>query len=384
MTQSIIIIGAGPAGLAAAAALKTRGFDPVVLEQANELAHTWKTHYDRLKLNSVKWLSHLPHLPMPASYPRYPSRAQIVSYLESYARHFNINPILSTRVLNITRSDNEWVVSSNQGDYKAAAVIIATGFNHKPRIPVIPGIATFQGEHIHSKEFRNGTRYKGKRVMVIGAGNSGSEIALDLMEHGASVSISIRSPTHITPLDLFGFLPVHVTSSLLNYLPLPVADFIAGTTLKLAVGNLSRYGITRPSKGPLRALVEDSKVAMFDTGIVKAIKNGRIQVMPAVNSVAGNTFSFSNGSTAEFDAVIYATGYDHDLGGILKSIIDNNTCADTLTKDGYPVFCGKDLGNSLYFTGFKESPRGMLADIRKQTMEIANSIHKKSVTPLHT
>ena len=377
MTSQIIIIGAGPAGLAAAAALKKQGIASIVLEQSNELAHSWKTHYDRLKLNSVKQLSSLPYLSMSASYPRYPSRSQIVSYLENYAKHFEIKPKFSTQVLSIDRAGDEWIVNSNNGNFKAPAVIVATGFNHKPRIPEIPGISEFQGEQIHSKEFRNGATYKGKKVLVIGAGNSGAEIAMDLMEHEAIVSISIRNPIHVAPLDLFGIFPAQATSTLLNLLPLPMADFIAGMTLKIVIGDLSKWGIKRPKKGPLRTLVENNKVAMFDTGIIKAIKNGKINVVPGITSASSNGCTFADGTFNEYDAIIYATGYDYDLSGMLKKVIEADKYPN-LTNDGYPLKSGRDIGDGLYFIGFKESPRGMLADIKKQAIEIADSISKSA------
>jgi cation diffusion facilitator CzcD-associated flavoprotein CzcO len=374
MYHSTIIIGAGPAGLAVASALKKQGIEPIILEQTNELAHSWKTHYDRLKLNSIKQLSALPFMPMPADYPRYPSRAQIVSYLEDYARHFDIKPLLNTKVLNIDWLGDEWEVNCNHGKYTATNVIVATGFNHTKRIPEITGLSTFAGQKMHSKEFKNGAAFKGMRVLVIGAGNSGGEIALDLLEHGANVSISIRNPIHIAPLELFGLLPAQLTSTLLDTLPLPIADVIAGMTLKMVVGDLSKYGIKRPNKGPLRTLVEENRVAMFDTGIVKAIKDGKVHVMPAINYVSEKSFVFSDGQSKEFDAVIYATGYDHDLGAMLNKLIASRAFTNSLGEDGYPVHSGKNVGHGLYFIGFKESPRGMLADIRKQAIEIANLI----------
>ena len=369
MDANTIIIGAGPAGLAAAASLKQHGIEAVVIESSGEIAHAWKTHYDRLRLNSIKQLSHLPHRRMPRSYPRYPSRQQVVDYFEDYAHHFGIAPRFNQRAEKIERTDAGWQVSTAQDVLSCSHLVIATGFNHAPVIPEIPGLANFRGGYQHSKAYRNGRAYAGRHVLVVGAGNSGTEIAVDLLEHGAKPTLVIRSPVHVTPRDLFGLIPAQVTSSLLGLLPLGLADRIAAWTLRLVVGDLSRYGIRRPTKGPIRALVEDARVAMFDTGIVKLIKQGKIPVRPNIVSIEGDRVCFEDGASEVFDHIVFATGYRPQLSELLGPL-----ATEYLDDRGWPRDYGKDLGHGLYFVGFQESPRGMLNDMSRHARRMAQSI----------
>ena len=224
-SRDAIIIGAGPAGLAAAASLKARGRDAVILEKADAVGAVWRRHYDRLHLHTDRARSGLPGLPMPKAYGRYPSRAQVIEYLEAYAAKFALKPVFNTAVSAIRRVGSAWRAEAGRESWRAPAVVIATGWADCPHAPSWPGMETFGGPILHSSAYRNPAPFTGKRILVVGYGNSGAEIALDLTEAGIDVTLSIRSPVNTIPRELFG-LPILVFPIAEQWLPPRLADTI--------------------------------------------------------------------------------------------------------------------------------------------------------------
>lgn len=365
--EHTLIIGAGPAGLAAAAALKKQGISPLVLEAHAALAQSWRAHYDALELNSAKWFSALPFMKMPADYPRYPSRDQMIAYFMDYAQRFDIRPRLERRVERVIFEDGVWRVDAGDERFQARHVVIATGLNNIPRMPEIEGLETFAGQTLHSHDFKSGADFRSERVLVVGAGNSAVDIAMDLRAHEAAVDLVVRGPTHVTPLDLLG-VPAQVTSMLLYALPLRVADALGNAVLRVVYGDLSRYGIRRPAQGPLSRIVEDARVPMFDRGIIKKIKRGEIRVRPGVSRIEGERVFFEDGESAAFDVLVLATGYTTGLPALLPEQ------GDVLDARGWPRQTATDTGHGLYFIGFKESPRGLLNDIKDEALRLARAI----------
>ena len=182
---SVIILGAGPSGLAAAGCLREKGVPFIVVERAGAVGSTWRAHYERLHLHTIKQFSALPGLPWPSTVPMYPSRAEVVAYLERYAAKFQIEPRFGCEVTSARHDGAQWVVRAGESEIHARGLIVATGYNRVPKQPSWPGQSTFRGEIIHSSAYRNGAAWKGKRALVVGIGNSGGEIAIDLWEHGA-------------------------------------------------------------------------------------------------------------------------------------------------------------------------------------------------------
>jgi cation diffusion facilitator CzcD-associated flavoprotein CzcO len=175
-----IIVGAGPAGIACAASIGARGLKATVLGKANTVGSVWRRHYDRLHLHTDRGHSGLPGMTMPRNYPTYPSRAQVVEYLEHYARHFGIQPAFNTTVLRIARDGSQWRIDTDRGVASASVVVVATGWADFSYRPSWRGSDIFRGDLIYSSEYRNTSPYFGQRVLVVGFGNSGREIALDL------------------------------------------------------------------------------------------------------------------------------------------------------------------------------------------------------------
>lgn len=195
-----IIVGAGPSGLATAACLTKHGVPYVILERANCIASLWqKRTYDRLKLHLPKQFCQLPLLPFPDDYPEYPTKKQFIEYLELYRKHFNIKPRFNERVLS-ARFDQAsklwWVLTSRdkveEVEYISRWLVVAAGENAECVIPEFDGLEDFKGSISHVSEYRNGKQYCDKKVLVVGCGNSGMEICVDLCEHNAFPSMVVR------------------------------------------------------------------------------------------------------------------------------------------------------------------------------------------------
>jgi cation diffusion facilitator CzcD-associated flavoprotein CzcO len=250
MTSSpdAIIVGAGPAGLASAATMRGAGLNVTVLEKAGHVGAAWRRHYDRLHLHTDRHHSGLPGMAMPPDYPAYPSRELMVAYLESYAARFGIAPDFNTTVSRIDRDGAHWRTETSQGPIVAPVIVVATGIADAPYRPSWPGSESYSGSVIHSSEYRNPVPYTGKRVLVVGFGNSGGEIALDLANNGVEVALAVRNPVQILPRDLLGF-PILSWAILYRRLPARLVDVINAPVLRLAVGDIEKLGLRRAAKG---------------------------------------------------------------------------------------------------------------------------------------
>ncbi len=197
MTGRTIIVGAGPAGLAVAAMLGQRGIAYTLLERADSIGAAWRNRYDGLRLHTVRGLSGLPGAPIPRRFGRWIRRDDLVAYLEDYARRFQIEPELGVDVTRIERTDGGWRVETSAGARVAERVVLATGYTRTPHIPDWPGLDTFSGSFRHSVDYREPSAYAGRKVLVVGAGNSASEIAVELSRVAAEVQLSVRTPPNI-------------------------------------------------------------------------------------------------------------------------------------------------------------------------------------------
>lgn len=212
--EVVIIVGAGPSGLSAAASLRHHSIPFIILEREDCFASLWrKFAYDRLHLHLPKQYCELPHIPFPESYPQYVPKAMFLDYLDSYVKKLEVKPLYRRLVESAEREagGSRWVVrarnleSGAAEEYMCRFLVVATGETSDAYVPVVEGMGGFPGKAIHSTEYKNGKEFKDMNVLVVGAGNSGMEIGLDLSNHGARCSIVIRSPVRL----LFIFFHFH-------------------------------------------------------------------------------------------------------------------------------------------------------------------------------
>jgi cation diffusion facilitator CzcD-associated flavoprotein CzcO len=364
----VIIVGAGPAGLATAACLGRRGIEAVVFEAAPSLGHAWRNHYDRLHLHTVKGRSHLPGLRFARDVPRYPSRADVVAYLESYAERFGIAPRTGEPVVRVAVAPaGGYRVETAGAAHRARAVVIATGFNRAPNVARLPDQDTFRGTLLHAASYGNGQRFAGQRVLVVGAGNTGAELALDLAEQGATPTLAVRSGVNVVPRDFLG-LPIQVTSIWMRGLPLALSDRIGRAVSRLAFGDLARRGLPRAELGPLSAVARRRRIPLIDVGTVAAIDRGAITVKPAVARLTATGAVFADGSAADFDAIVLATGFHPALAEIV-------TVPGALDDAGYPrASRGTGVAGNIFFVGYRIVATGHLREIGIEARAVAAAI----------
>lgn len=196
-----IIIGAGPSGLAVAACLKQKGIPSVILERSHCIASLWQLRtYDRLRLHLPKEFCELPLMPFPEGFPTYPTKQQFIEYLDGYAKKFEISPVFNQsvvcaewdKVLGIWKLKTVGLKDEETCEYVCKWLIVATGENAEAVLPKIEGMEEFDGEIMHASSYKNGGDFGGKRVLVVGCGNSGMEICLDLCNYKASPTLAVR------------------------------------------------------------------------------------------------------------------------------------------------------------------------------------------------
>jgi putative flavoprotein involved in K+ transport len=360
----IVIIGGGAAGLSAAGALRRRGRNPIVLEKQARVGDVWARRYDRLRLHTI--YSSLAHFPLPRHYSKYPSKDEYAAYLRSYARHFKLKLVAGCPVQRV-RMDNDaaWLVESACGVWRCRAVVVAVGQYGIPQIPSWPGRETYRGRLSHSVDYQSGRPYAGKRVLVVGIGNSGAEIATDLAEQGAAfVAISVRTPPPIVARDPFG-MPAQRSSLVLGLLPPKLADRLARAITRLAIGDLTRYGMPAAAWWPYSA----SSVPVIDVGFVAALKRGQIHIRTAIKQLSETDAIFADGRAEPFDAVIAATGFRTGL----EQLIDLPGALDARGEPAFPS--GQPTAfPGLYFIGYTHSLRGHLFEANRASRRLAKTI----------
>jgi len=367
-TIDTVVVGASAAGLAVAASLRRAGVPFVLLEESAAVGAAWRGHYDRLHLHTSKGLSALPYRRWPRAVPRYPSRAQMVSYLEDYASHFRLEPRFGQRVTRLRRDADAWVTETDR-IYRSTRVVLATGNAHTPHVPAWPGLESFGGPVLHSSQYRNGQAWKGKRVLVVGIGNSGGEIALDLCGHGVHPSIAVRSAVNLIPRDFLG-LPILAWAIVLGLLPTVVADAIAGVVARLTVGRVDRLGMRKLPYGPMTQIRRYARVPLLDIGTVARIRRGEIEILPEPTAFSPGHARFSDGSEHAFDAVVLATGY---LPAV-ASLLEPEAAEAVASPDRLARGSGGELLPGLFLCGYYVAPTGMLREIAREARRIARAI----------
>jgi cation diffusion facilitator CzcD-associated flavoprotein CzcO len=369
MTEhEVVIVGAGPAGLAAAAELRRAGVAPVVLERGDGIGASWRGRYDRLRLNTCRWTSTLPRSRYPRGTGLFPSRDEMVRYLEDYARRNQLDVRLGTLVEAIEPGAEGWLLHTTAGDHEARQVVIATGHQHTPVIPQWPGRETYGGRLVHAAHYRNPAEFQGADVLVVGPGCSGMEIAHDIASGGGGrVWISVRTQPNIM-LRQSGGLPGDLPARALLRVPVRIADRQARLVQRLTVGDLSRWGLVPPEEGIFSRNRREGKApAIVDKEVIEAIKNGRIEVVAAVESLDPAGVRLADGGRLEAAAIIAATGYGSGLEAMAGHL-------DVLDQRGFPrVHGGPPAAPGLRFIGYRPTP-GQIGDMGREARRAAREI----------
>jgi cation diffusion facilitator CzcD-associated flavoprotein CzcO len=370
--RQVVVVGAGPAGVAAAVALKDRRLRPLVVDQAEEVASSWRTRYDRLRLNTCRPFSHLPGRKFPKGTPMFASRDQLVEHVERHAREDGIDLELGTGVHRIDRSDGHWALDTSAGELRAPQVIVATGYEQEPIIPDWPGRDRFTGRFLHSREYRNPEPFADGRVLVVGPGCSGMEIAYDIAEGGASkVWLSARTPPNILLRTGPGGLPGDMIGVALLHLPARFGDAFARFGRKRDLGDLTAYGLPVPDEGIMTRLHRTGQApAIVDREVIDAITARRIEVVPGVESLDESGVQLTGGSRVEPDAVIAATGYSRVLGPLVGHL-------GVVDERGMPRARGRQpAAPGLRFIGYVPRPGG-LGYMGKEARRAARAIARE-------
>ena len=366
-----LIVGASVSGLAAAVCLQKTGIEYVLMEKEAQVATPWRNHYERLHLHTSKNLSNLPYKKFGNKIPRYPSRRQVVYYLDDYQKEFNINPIFNTEAITIKKQEDYWITETTNGTYHSKYVVIATGPYGKPKTVSFKGMETFPGSILHSYGYKSGRDFKGQKVLVVGFGNSACEIAIDLYEQGSMPSMAVRSPVNIVPRDLLG-IPILRLSLLLSRLPPHLADTINAPLIRLLFGDITKLGLQKMPYGTFEQIQKDGKIPVIDIGTIKHIRQGHINIYADIDYISGKTVHFTNGKKEDFDAIVAATGYYRDYAEIID--VDKSRFDDLKVSIKKQQYFGKD---GLYFCGFWIAPTGQFREIASDAKQIAKDIAKK-------
>jgi len=368
--EPAIVIGAGAAGLAVAQALIKAGVPTAILEKESRLAEPWHRRHRQLHLNTHRDLSSLPGLAYPPGTPAFPPKAVVIHHMNDFKEANRLPVQFGVAVEEIAFKGDHWAVRTSAGPRLARHVVIATGRDRQPFVPEWNGMKAFAGRIIHAADFGDVKDYAGRRVLVVGAGNSG----FDALNHLAGVAtaaiwLSARSGPAILPKRV-GQIAVHRLSPLMARLPLWAADAAIAATQRLVFGDLTKFGMPPAPKGGASRLTADYTAIAADDGAVRAIKAGKITVVPAIREFTRDGVVLADGSRIDPDIVIAATGYRTGLEQMVGNL-------GVLDSKGVPLLNGGDADPKwpgLWFTGMRPSIRGCFANAGILAKAIAGRI----------
>jgi dimethylaniline monooxygenase (N-oxide forming) len=319
--QKVCVIGAGSSGIASCQVLNARGIDFDCYEKGSAVGGNWRyendndlsSAYRSLHINTSRGLMAYRTYPMPDDYPDYPNHFQIARYFDDYVDHFALREKICFRseVLSAVPVDGEWEVTVSKRDggresHRYRAVLVANGHHWDPRWPEppFPGSEGFEGEQIHVHHYREPEVLRDKRVLVLGIGNSATDIAVEASRIAEKTFLAMRRGAYVMPKYLNGKPTDEAASKLLTLMPLAVQRFVLGRMLGLTAGDMTSYGLPKPDHKLLEAHPTVSAELLSRLG------HGDIAVKPNIDCFSGKrTVRFVDGSEEEIDLVVYCTGY---------------------------------------------------------------------------
>ncbi|WP_449278357.1 flavin-containing monooxygenase [Leucobacter sp. GX24907] len=349
------IIGGGAAGMGALQQLLKAGFDVDCYEKSDKVGGHWQHDYDALHLITSRDMTHFEDFPMPADYPHFPSRKQVVAYLESFAKAQGYYDKIqfNTAVESVDPIETDgpvgsagWRVTLSTGETKEYdGVLIANGHLWDQKVPNFPG--EFTGKTIHSGSYKNTRDIEGDRVLVVGVGNSGCDLAVDAAQNHFATDIVMREGTHFQPKMYFG-VPRQEVPWLAQFSP-EEQDFLARMLAKVSVGEAKNYpGMPAPKA---HTLAEGR--AVVNTLLPYWIHHGRIGIVPGIERFEGKTVHFSDGSSKEYDTILWATGFHASVPFVDSSLVERSNGVPLRYAAG---IVPKGL-EKLYYIGMS-APRG--------------------------
>ena len=322
----IAIIGAGCSGLAAIKILVESGLTNLVcFEKNDQIGGNWlytasESHSsvcETTHIISSKWLSHYSDFPMPADYPDYPSHQQVLAYFQAYAKKFDLEKHIrfNAEILKVEKIENErWRLHLNGGSTEEFdCLLVANGHHSAPRHPSWKN--DFTGQYLHSHSFKNNKGFEGKRILVVGAGNSGCDCAVETSRVATQVDISVRTPQYIVPKFFLG-KPTDTFAAGMLWLPHAIQNVLHKISVRMQVGRYRYYGLPEPDFPPTRSH------PTVNSEMLEKIRHGKVHPRPGIARVEGRTVHFTDGSSAEYDTIIAATGYRIRFPFFDKNFID--------------------------------------------------------------
>ncbi|MGB6209234.1 flavin-containing monooxygenase [Mycobacterium sp.] len=375
----VVVIGAGPAGLAIARELQHRHrISALVVDKAAAPAVSWRNRYDNFRLNTNGFLSHLPGQRIPLTAGRWPTKEDMVRYFDRYVRRQNITLALGCEVTRIDRAAGGWLIDTPSEQIRTPAVVLATGKYHTPVVPPWPGLSGFTGQVVHSGDFRNAWPFRGRDVLVVGAGNSAADIAVQLADDGArKIWLAVRTPPHLVRRAI-GPIPSDVFLELSARVPARMVDPLIAQLNRLLFGDLSVYGFGRPPLG-LKATVEQrGRIPTLADELVDAVRAGRVEVVAAVAAVERRRVILDDGTAVTPEVIVAATGFSTDLDDLVGHL-------GVLDEHGDPHGgFSSDLGNGMFAIGYGIPPRGPLRAIRLAATPLADQVAAYLAAGSHT
>lgn len=372
----IAVIGAGPSGLAAIKNLQEQGLTNItVFEQFDRIGGNWafdeknehSSVYETTHIISSRGWSQFEDFHMPWEYPDYPSHKQVLSYFQNYAKHFDLEKYIhfNTKVLKASHTkEGKWHIlfQDAQGEHEELFdyLFVANGHHSDPLMPAYPG--TFTGELLHAHAYKRAAKFKDKKVLVVGGGNSGCDIAVEISRLNPQTYISMRRGYNIFPKFILG-KPADSAFVKISWMPVWMRQGIISLVIKTIQGKYSKYKLKKPDCGPLE------QHPTINSELLYFMRHGKIKSRPGIKSFEGKTVHFTDGTAEEFDTVIFATGYK-----ISFPFFDQETInfSDSTQIPLYRKMMHQDYEN-LYFIGLCQ-PQGCIWPLSDFQSKIAARI----------
>ena len=369
-----VIIGAGAAGLATAAQLRSHDLPFRLLDAGHEVGESWRRRYDSLSLHTVRSLSGLPGLAIPKEYGAWVRRDDLVAYLQAYAAEFELFPEFGVEATRIERTASGWRVTTTTKEHDAdeidaAAVVVASGYSHTPWTPDWPHRDLFGGTMLHTRDYREPSPFRGRRVLVVGSGNSAADLVVDLAGVADEVLLAVRTPPTIVRRASFG-VPSQLIGLATAKLPALAVNPLLGLLRKLTVPDLTGQGLAAPGGKSYSQFLRSRTVPILDTGFVDIVRSGGVRIVPAMASYTDTGARLADGSTVAVDTIIAATGYRPALEPLVGHL-------EVLDERGRPRAAGgRALPHApgLHFVGITVELTGLLRQIGIESRRVARTI----------